>query len=407
MGASSRCCAPLSWLRRLAITISTAVAPLGLRDRTRTSTSTSAEQLARSLRPLLPPEAFRTDPNRLALVLINLAILVMGWGMARSLDQWPLGALPLFLPFSLVMGNAVIVLLFSTHDLLHGRQTGWAGGRRLVSLLALALLWMPPSLWRAVHNREHHSQTNSLADPDRSYLESQPDSWGKWIQHRFTPSDEIGPIGLTLGLMSAWGVHNLRTLASVLLVPDGRAIFPPAAFRLPARDRRRIAIELVAIVGLHAAVLAWLGLEPRALLMGYFLPIWLGYAGAMAYIFTNHLLAPLDDTNDPLLNTLSLRVPAWLDLIHLNFSHHTEHHIFPGLNSSYYPQVRRLLLQLYPDRFQLMPARQAWRLLLRTPRHYRSADTVVSADGERAVRLPRLTADHQQGPWSDRVQEAG
>jgi fatty acid desaturase len=381
-------------LRRLPITISTAVA--APRPPERLSASTSADQLARTLRPLLPPEAFRTDPNRLTLVLINLAILVLGWGMAARLDRWPLGALPLFLPFSLVMGNAVIVLLFSTHDLLHGRQTGSAGGRRLVALLALALLWMPPSLWRAVHNREHHSQTNSLADPDRSYLQSQPASWGKWIQHRFTPSDEIGPIGLTLGLISAWGVHNLRTLASVLLVPDGSALFPPAAFRLPKRDRRRIAIELLAIVGLHAAVLAWLGLEPRALLLGYFLPIWLGYAGAMAYIFTNHLLAPLDETNDPLLNTLSLRVPAWLDLIHLNFSHHTEHHIFPGLNSSYYPQVRRLLLQLYPDRFQLLPARQAWQLLLQTPRHYRTADTVASACGDRVVELPRLAADAQQ-----------
>ena len=66
------------------------------------------ESVGRHLRSLLPPEAFRTDPGRLGLLLINLAILGLGWTMARSLDQWSWGALLLFLPFSLVMGNAVI-----------------------------------------------------------------------------------------------------------------------------------------------------------------------------------------------------------------------------------------------------------------------------------------------------------
>ena len=257
---------------------------------------------------------------------------------------------------------------------------------------------MPPTLWRAVHNREHHGHTNSRRDPDRSYLEQQPASWGKWIQHRFTPSDEIGPVGLTLGLMFAWGVHNLRTLISVLLVPDGSALFPPAAFRLSPADRRRTAWELLAIVGLHAAAIAWIGLQPRSLLLAYFLPIWIGYAGAMAYIFTNHLLAPLGETNDPIRNTLSLRLSAWLDLLHLNFSHHTEHHIFPALNSSYYPELRRLLEQHHGDRYQLLTGRQAWRLLLATPRHYRDNGTVCSADGGRAMALPSLMAASADRP---------
>ena len=340
---------------------------------------------------MLPPEAFRTDPGRLGLLLINLAILGLGWTMARSLDQWSWGALPLFLPFSLVMGNAVIMLLFTSHDLLHGSAVRGAGWRRVVGLLGFALGWMPPTLWQAVHNREHHGHTNSLRDPDRSYLEQQPASWGKWLQHRFTPSDEVSGLGLVLGLASGWGVYTLRTLASVLLVPDGSAAFPPAPFRVSRRERRRIAWELLAVVGLHAGVIAWIGPSARGLLLGYFLPIWLGYAGAMAYIFTNHLLTPLEESNDSLANSLSLQLPRWLDLLHLHFSHHTEHHIFPGLNSSYYPQVRRLLQEHYGDRYQLLPGHEAWRLLLSTPRHYRSADVVCSADGSRAMRLPRLT----------------
>jgi len=125
----------------------------------------SAASYARHLRPLLPPGAFRTDPNRLLLVLINLAILGLGWAMADQLDRWP-GFWPLaFLPFALVMGNSVIVLLFATHDLLHGSSLRGRGWRRAVGLLGLTLLWMPPTLWHAVHNREHHSHTNSLRIP--------------------------------------------------------------------------------------------------------------------------------------------------------------------------------------------------------------------------------------------------
>ena len=145
------------------------------------------------------------------------------------------------------------------------------------------------------------------------------------------------------------------------------------------------------MIGCHAAVIGWIGLESRGLLLAYFLPIWIGYAGAMAYIYTNHMLTPLDESNDSLTNSLSLRLPRWLDLLHLNFSHHTEHHLFPGLNSSYYPQVRRLLLAHHGDRYQQLDGLQAWRLLLSTPRHYRTADTVCSADGRRSMRLPRLS----------------
>jgi fatty acid desaturase len=348
------------------------------------------ENVARRLRPLLPPSAFRADPEHLGLLWINLAILILGWTMARQLERWPWQALPLFLPFSLVMGNAVILLLFASHDLLHGSGLRGQRWRRAIGLAGLALLWMPPTLWLAVHNREHHGHTNSLRDPDRSYLERQPASWGKWIQHRFIPSNEVSGLGLLLGMASAWGVHNLRTIGSVLLVPDGTALFPPAPFLVSRRERRRIAIELAALIGLHAAVIGWVGLEPRGLLLGYFLPIWLGYAGAMAYIFTNHMLTPLDEDNDPLSNTLSLQLPPWLDRLHLHFSHHTEHHIFPGLNSNYYPQVRHLLQEHYGDRYQLLPGREAWRLLLSTPRHYRSANTVCTADGAHAMRLPSL-----------------
>jgi len=351
---------------------------------------TSVAGYARELRPLLPPEAFGADPSRLTLMLINLAILALGWWMASQLEQWPPLALPLFLPFTLVMANAVVVLLFATHDLLHGSAIRGQGARRLVGLLGLAVLWMPPTLWNAVHNRQHHAHTNSLADPDRSYLEAQPATWGKQIQHAFVPSDEVAPLGLALGMGAAWWVHNLRTLLSVLLGSRIRsaAAIVPAPFGVSRRERRAIVLELLLISTAHAAVIAFIGLRPLPLLLGYGLPLGLGYAVAMAYIYTNHMLCPLAEDNDPLANSVSLQLPACFDLLHLNFSHHVEHHIFPGMNTDFYPMLRQILLERYPDRYQLLSGAEAWHRLMSTPRHYRDGRTLVSWSGRRSVGLP-------------------
>jgi fatty acid desaturase len=351
---------------------------------------TSVAGYARELRPLLPPGAFRADSSRLTLVLINLAILALGWLMASRLEQWPPLAWTAFLPFTLVMANAVVVLLFATHELLHGSAIRGQGPRRWVGFLGLAVLWMPPTLWQAVHNRQHHGHTNSLADPDRSYLESQPANWGKRIQHAFVPSDEVTPPGLVLGMAAAWWVHNLRSLLSVLLAPYFTAATAavPAPFGVSRRERRAILLELLLIITVHAGVVTLIGLRPLPLLLGYVLPLVLGYAVVMAYIYTNHMLCPLGEANDPLVNSVSLRLPAYLDFLHLNFSHHVEHHIFPGMNADFYPMLRRILLERYPDRYQSLSGPEAWHRLMTTPRHYRDGQTLVSWAGERSVSLP-------------------
>ncbi|MEI6442869.1 MAG: hypothetical protein WCO29_07020 [Nostocales cyanobacterium ELA583] len=78
-------------------------------------------EYAKKLRPLLPPEAFLPDINKLWILLINLAIMILGWGIANYLDDWNWYFLWLYLPLALVMGNSVNALLFSTHNCLHSR----------------------------------------------------------------------------------------------------------------------------------------------------------------------------------------------------------------------------------------------------------------------------------------------
>jgi fatty acid desaturase len=343
---------------------------------------------AKKLRSFLPDEAFKPDPSKLVILLINLTILILGWVIAAQLDRWSLYLLWLYLPLAVVMGNSVIVLLFSSHDLMHGGAIRNARLIPVFSLLGLTMLWMPPTLWKVVHNRVHHNKTNDLSDPDRNYLYKQPKTWGKWIQNLFVPSDEVNPIWLTVGMATAWGVHTFRNLTSVLLFNSESVDYVPAAFTVKAKERRAIAGEFFAILIIHLSILLYLQFDPLKLVLGYFLPIGIGYAGVIFYVYTNHMLCRMTSVNDPLLNSVSIRVPKLFDLLHLNFSYHTEHHIFPGINSDYYPLVQELLKKHYPERFNLLDATEAWRLLLQTPRHYKNENTFTNWSGEKTVNCP-------------------
>ncbi|MEA5468834.1 fatty acid desaturase family protein [Spirulina sp. 06S082] len=353
-------------------------------------------EYAKKLRPLLPPEAFQPDNNYVLILGINLAILILGWGIADSLDRWNWYFLWLYLPLALIMGNSVIVALFSTHNIMHSATIKKPQLKQAIVLLGLTMLWMPPTLWKAVHNREHHNNTNSFQDPDRNYLEEQPKNWGKWIQNKFVPSAEVNPILLTIGMAHSWGVHAFRNLSSVFLFNNGTTKYPVFSFTVSPQERRAIGWELLLAIAIHSSILIFLDFHPIKLLLGYFLPIWIGYSGAMFYIYTNHMLCQMTAINDPLINSISLRVPKIFDVLHLNFSYHTEHHIFPGMNSDYYPMVQELLLTHYGDRFNLLDVGKVWQLMLQTPRHYRDETTFTDWTGEKSVPCP-LSVNRQEG----------
>jgi len=345
---------------------------------------------AKKLRPLLPSEAFLPDPNKIWILLINLMILITGWAIASYLDRWNWYYLWLYLPIAIVMGNSIAVLGFSSHNLLHSSAITSLWMRQVLSISGFAMVWMPPTLWKAVHNREHHNKTNSEQDPDRNYLYSQPNTWGKWLQNLFIPSSEVNPILLVVGMGYFWGMYVFRNLTSVLFFNNRSARYPVVAFSVSTKERIAIACETLILIGIHVLVLASLHFSPIQTLFGYFIPIWIGSAIAIYYILTHHLLCRMTSINDVLINTISIRVPKIFDVLHVNFSYHTEHHIFPGMNPDYYPMVQELLLTHYPERFNLMDADNVWKLMLQTPRHYLDETTFTDWSGKKIVPCPKL-----------------
>jgi fatty acid desaturase len=340
------------------------------------------------LRPLLPDSAFKPNLNKLFILAINLLILGLGWTIARDLDRWLIECLWLYLPLSLVMGNSIVICLFAAHDSMHGSTIAQPRWRYLLSFLALSLLWMPPTLWKCVHNHKHHTETNAIGDPDRMYLVGQNETWGKWIQDLFVPSSGVNWLLLGLGMATSWVVHTFRHITSVLFFNRDDVDYVPAPVVVSPRKRRMIAIELAAIGLVHIGILGYLKFNLLAVLLGYALPLSIGYAGVMFYIYTNHFLCPMTEVNDPLINSVSLKMPKIFDLLHFNFSYHTEHHLFPSINSDYYPLVQELLQAHYPESYNLIPFGEAWRLLMATPRHYRDEVTLTDKFDRESVPCP-------------------
>lgn len=345
-------------------------------------------QYIKKLRPQLPPEAFLPSYNKVWILFINIGILIMGWGIANYLDQWNWYYLWLYLPMALIMGNSVTVLLLITHDLLHGNTIKNQRLKWLISLLGLSMQWTPPTFWKAVHNKQHHNNTNSLLDPDRNYLYQQPNHWGKWLQNFVVPSSEISFLSLIIGISHSWGIYVVRNLSSLIFFNNSLTQYPVASFQVSEKERKAMTMEFFLIIGIHLSILSYLQFNPIKMILGYFLPIWLGHSIFMFYIFTNHLLCPMTEINDPLINTLSLKVPKIVDLLHFNFSYHTEHHLFPNMNSDYYPQLQELLKAQYPEQFNLLDAPKAWHLLLKTPRFYQDENTFTDWHGKKSVTCP-------------------
>ncbi len=343
------------------------------------SAFTRQADYAKTLRAFLPQAAFQPNVDRVIILVINLVILVLGWGIASDLDRWIWYTRWLYLPLTVIMANSVIVLLFSVHDVMHSALIKNRRLLHLITLLGLTPLWMPPTLWRILHNQVHHNHTNSLKDPDRRYLHDQPMTWGKWIQALLAPSLQVNRVLMTLGMMFAWGVYTFRNLTSVLLFNTDTVDYVPASFRVKTRDRYMIAVEFLIMLSLHFCILQFLEFDGLKLLLSYFLPIGLGYAGVIFYIYTNHMFCPITEVNDPLVNSTSIKVPAFLDVLHFNFSYHAEHHIFPGLNSDYYPLAQKLIHLHYPEQANyVVDVQTAWEKLLEAPQNCRNTNTARS-----------------------------
>jgi fatty acid desaturase len=256
-------------------------------------------------------------------------------------------------------------LFFLGHEAGHGSIVRQRRLQDLLMWLAFSIVLLSPTLWRVWHNKVHHIYANRAAyDPDN------------------------------FGDLSSYEAFRSVRVVAALTPGSGRwisAMYLPTWFTVHAQivlwwqsrecrgfeflNRKRAAAETLAMAAFWVWVAGQVGLGRSIWLIA--LPMMIANTIIMSYIVTNHLLRPLVNDSDHLGSSMSLTTHPWLDLIHFNFSHHVEHHLFPSMSPRYAPLVRAKLQRYALDRFLAPTHARALLLVFQTPRIHDDHDALV------------------------------
>jgi fatty acid desaturase len=326
----------------------------------------TAAVYARRLKAELPARVHERASSRLWWLPVHVASLTLGF-LALGLGWIPLAWGWLLSP---VLGLSVAALAFVAHETLHGAIVRGRRLQQLIGFVGFLPFVVSPELWVAWHNRVHHGRTN---DPNVD-----PDAYPTVEQYHKRRSVRVVTNYLAPGRR---GLGTLLSLSIGFSVQSLQVLF--TAHRsgiLTARQQRVALLQTGLGVLLWLGLLAWVG--PTVFLFAFVLPLLIGNAIVMAHILTNHTLSPHTEINDPLVNSLSVTVPRWMQWLTLGFGFHVEHHLYPWMSTRHAPAVRELLLKHWPGRYQSMPLSRALSMLHRTSRVYQGATTLVDVERE-------------------------
>lgn len=308
------------------------------------------------LRALLPAEAFAAAPRKLCWLFAHLFIVIGGYLGIRSSSS-----VIVFAVLAGLIGHSMACIAFLTHELSHNIIIRRRSLRNVLEVFFWALNLIPATVWRRVHNQTHHMHANTVKDPDRQFLESEKRLINCWYSKLFYPHRN------TLRWNPVVAFHFVPYIARNIIAafyPNSRkpALVPYKPF-YTQKLRIHIVMELIVIVGIQVAIFYGVGARWTAYFWASTAVVLITSAIVMAYVFTNHFLNPLVERADSMAATTSVIVPRWCDLLHSNFSYHTEHHLFPHMNSKFYPELSTLLQERYSDLYCRVPIRRAWQSL--------------------------------------------
>lgn len=330
-----------------------------------------------AIRKAVPADTFTPAPWRYAWFG---ALQLVIWG---SLAAILFAGLPWWanLLLAVVVGHTFGAQGFLAHEVAHGSLGGPQWLRTLVGWLGFGPFLVPPSFWVRWHNNAHHGHTN---DHDRD-----PDNFGTLKRYEKNPAAaKFLKLAPGSGSLISWFFLSYSFMFHAQVV-----------LWLQAKHRREFEgfNRGVALLQVLACAAAWVALAVYSGWLAVFtvlVPLLVANTLVQSYILTNHFLRPIAVSNNPVDNSMSLRVPAWLDRLHFRFSHHVEHHLFPAMPMHHAPRVRAWLRQQLPTRYVCPPQTLAVSLLYKTPRVYADPVTLVDlADRSRRVDLLAL---HEQ-----------
>lgn len=334
-----------------------------------------ASYYVKELRKTLPDEVFVPATSRVLWLPVHAAIIgTLAWAMAT-------GRLPGFLwpVASIVIGCCLAGTVFLGHETMHGGVVRGKTLIRVVGWLCFLPFTLSPQLWVAWHNRVHHNHTGKAG--------VDPDMYPTLEEYETQPAARIMADHFGLGR------SRLMSLLSLFFGFTGQSqqMLWTARRRgmLTAKLHRRAVFEWALGLAFWGTV-AWLvGFVP--FLFVYPLPLVVANTIVMMFIMSNHNLSPLTDVNDPLVNSLSVTLPRWLEFLTLDFGFHTEHHALPQISTRHGRIVREHLMNQFPGRYQTMPLSKALVQIYHSARVYKDHVTLIDPPSGRT--WPTLVPD--------------
>ncbi len=312
----------------------------------------------KNIMPHLPKEIYKPAPSRLIGGAAHIIVIIIG---ILSINYFNLNLLVKFI-IAAILGSSFAAIGFLGHEILHGTVVRNPLIKNLFGAICFWPLNVGPRLWIRWHNMNHHVYTQDEdLDPDAwlSIEELENEPFINWVYR------------LPIGVRSIFGFISLTYTFT------GHSLMMFARYLKDMNLREKFA----AIIQLILSWATWIGLlfliGADNWIFAYLLPLLIGNFIVMAYISTNHRLNPLVPVNDPLANSLSVIVPKWVDILHFNFSYHTEHHLFSGVNPKYYPLIKEQIKKLWPEKYHEMQLHKALMALWKTPRIYYNKSELI------------------------------
>ena len=304
------------------------------------------------LRENVAPELLVPDNYHLLWIPFHLAII--GVGLFLLTTQFSYWTAPFL---SLVIVHSFGCLGFVAHETCHGGAISNKTLRHFITGVCVSPCAIGPALWSRWHNAEHHGNTQHKdLDPDRLLFldEYKNNAVLKFLYRRKPLFRNLVIFGFFSMMMSQHNITCLLTYSSNEKTSKAERFEMWWQFLLP---------NVLWIGG--TLLLGW-----QVLVFGYLIPLLAANALVISYIATNHFLNPIADENDVLASSLSVTLPKWLgwvDVLHNHFGAHVAHHLYPHAPSRHARELEREIAKLWPERYHVMPWREALHLLWSTP----------------------------------------
>ena len=191
---------------------------------------------------------------------------------------------------------------------------------------------------------------NTYDDPDRKTFKSEK-NWINSAYNLFIYPNKV--LRYSFFVAFAMIFYATKHILAVFYSGDTKPSIVTYRPDYTKAEVRRVAFELLYIIGFWMAIAAFIGFPYAPIVLAV---AWCTYSSlAITLIITQHLKDDhFIDIADPLLTSTSVKLPKWLDKLIDWHSFHVEHHLFPGLNFDYYPQLSQRIEEHFPDRYQRM-----------------------------------------------------